>query len=136
MLYLFDTNAISALMRGDQAIVSWLSALPPDSRLAACTISRGEILFGIERLAPGRRRIELEASANRAFRLLPCEVVPAEAARIYAIVKASQQRQGLSLDENDLWIAATTLSLRATLVTSDCDFLSLSDLKTATITPR
>ena len=74
---------------------------------------------------PGRRRLELEASANRAFRLLPCEAVPAEAARIYAKVKAAQQMQGLSLDENDLWIAATTLSLSATLVTADSDFLSI-----------
>ncbi len=88
-------------------------------------IQRREILFGIERLPPGRRRLELEASANRAFRLLPCEAVPAEAARIYAKVKAAQQMQGLSLDENDLWIAATTLSLSATLVTADSDFLSI-----------
>jgi len=30
-------------------------------------------------------------------------------------VKLAQQRRGLSLDENDLWMAATALALGATL---------------------
>ena len=32
------------------------------------------------------------------------------------------QNKGLSLDENDLWIAATAMSLGATLVSRDTDF--------------
>ena len=44
------------------------------------------------------------------------------AAERYAEVKVSQQRRGHPLDENDLWIAATTLALDATLVSRDGDF--------------
>jgi predicted nucleic acid-binding protein len=43
-------------------------------------------------------------------------------------VKASQQRRGLPLDENDLWIAATTLAIDATLVSRDSDFHAVEGL--------
>ena len=57
MVYLLDTNAVSALMRGDARMASWLSSTGVDGRLAICTITRGEVLFGLERLAQGRRRL-------------------------------------------------------------------------------
>jgi predicted nucleic acid-binding protein len=53
---------------------------------------------------------------------LPCEPVPATAGDRYAAIKFSQQRRGLPLDENDLWIAATALAMNATLVSRDNDF--------------
>jgi hypothetical protein len=37
--------------------------------------------------------------------MLPCESLPAAVADRYADLKATQQRRGLSLDENDFWIA-------------------------------
>ena len=52
--------------------------------------------------------------------------IPPRAADFYASVKLSQQRRGLSIDENDLWIAPTTLALGATLVSSDGDLGRLS----------
>lgn len=128
MIYLLDTNAISALMRADLRIVSWLSSIGADDRVVICTITRGEILFGLERLAQGRRRSELEGKALSLFAVLPCEPIPTAAADRYASVKASQQRRGLPLDENDLWIAATTLAIDATLVSRDSDFHAVEGL--------
>ena len=92
--------------------------------------SYGEILFGLARLAQGRRRAELEAKAQRLFMALPCEPVPPNAGDLYANVKLAQQRIGASLSENDLWIAATELALNAALVTSDSDFQRIDMLKT------
>ena len=43
-------------------------------------------------------------------------------------MKAFQQRRGLPLDENDLWIAATALVLDATLVSRDADFQAIAGL--------
>jgi predicted nucleic acid-binding protein len=128
VIYLLDTNAISALMRVDARVATWLSSIAPDDRVVVCTITRGEILFGLERLAPGRRRTELEEKATKLFAVLPCEPIPRAAGDRYAGVKISQQRRGLPLDENDLWIAATALAMDATLVSRDGDFLAIEGL--------
>jgi predicted nucleic acid-binding protein len=128
VIHLLDTTAISALMREDAGMASWLSSIGLDDRVVICTIARGEILFGLERLAPGRRRAELEEKAGKLFAVLPCEPIPPVAGDRYANMKISQQRRGLPLDENDLWIAATTLAIGATLVSRDSDFQAVEEL--------
>ena len=128
MVYLLDTSAISVLMREDERMASWLSSIGVDDRFVMCTMVRGEILFGLERLAPGRRRAELEEKAAKLFAVLPCGPIPPVAGDRYAKVKISQQRRGLPLDENDLWIAATTLAMGATLVSRDSDFQAVEGL--------
>lgn len=115
-------------MRGDLRMASWLSSIGVDDRVVICTITRGEILFGLERLAPGRRRTELQRKAVSLFAVLPCEPIPSTAGDQYANVKISQQRRGLPMDENDLWIAATTLAIDATLVSRDSDFRAVEGL--------
>jgi predicted nucleic acid-binding protein len=120
VIYLLDTSAISALMRADTRMASWLTSIQAGDRVAICSITGGEILCGLERLAPGRRRTELEGKAGKSFAVLPCEPIPSAAGDRYAIVKAAQQSRGLPLDENDLWIAATALVMGATLVSTEC----------------
>lgn len=115
-------------MRADARMASWLSSIGLEDRVVICTIARGEILFGLERLAPGRRRTEPEGKAGNLFAILPCEPIPAAAADRCATVKTSQQRRGLPLDENDLWIAATAIYLNATFVSRDSDFRKIEGL--------
>jgi predicted nucleic acid-binding protein len=57
-----------------------------------------------------------------------CEPIPERAADFYATVKFARQRLGLTLDENDLWVAATALALGATLVSRDGDFERIDGL--------
>jgi predicted nucleic acid-binding protein len=123
--FLLDTNIISALMRDDPKLGVWLASEPPETRLLSCTIVRGQILVGLAQLPEGRRRTDLESKAYRLLDAIPCEPVPVPAAVHYARIKAAQQRKGLSLDENDLWIAATAVALGATLVSRDRDFQRL-----------
>ena len=54
--------------------------------------------------------------------------MPERAADFYAAVKITRQNEGLSLDESDLWIAATALALDAILVTRDSDFARIEGL--------
>lgn len=110
-------------------MASWLSSISPHDRVVICTITRGEILFGLGRLAQGRRRAELEAKAQKLFAVLPCEPVPPAAGDLYANLKMAQQRRGLPLDENDLWMAATALAINATLVSDDSDFQDVAGLE-------
>jgi predicted nucleic acid-binding protein len=129
VIYLLDTNAISLLMREDPSMGAWLRAVPDEDEAVTCTVCRGEVLFGLMRLTPGRRRNELEAKAQKLFTIVRCMAVPPSAADHYAAVKLSQQRRGLSLDENDLWIAATALAVDATLVGRDRDFADIAALR-------
>ncbi len=122
MVFLLDTNAISALMREDPRMAAWLSSVGRDSRVVTCTIARGEILFGLRRLAQGRRRVELEGKALKVLAALPCEPIPSSAGDHYASVKLDQQLRGHPLDENDLSMAAPALAIDATLVSGDSDF--------------
>ena len=115
-------------MRSEARMEDWLSSVGPDDNVSLCVITRGEVLFGIERLAVGRRRTELEDKANRLFAVIPCEATPVAAGDRYASLKREQQRRGLPLDENDLWIAATALALGTPLVSGDSDFQSIEEL--------
>lgn len=128
MLFLLDTNAFSDLMSKHPRMDWHLANLPATDRVATCSVVRGEIRYGIERLAPGRRWQELEVSPSALFTIIPCESVPAAAGDYYATVKVGRQKQGLTLDENDLWVAATALALSPTLVTRDTDFQQITGL--------
>lgn len=46
----------------------------------------------------------------------------------YANLKLTRRQSGLTLDENDLWVAATALALGANLVTRDSDFAGIPGL--------
>lgn len=120
--YLLDTNAISDLMRSAPRIENFMAGLSQADRVVTCTIVRGEILFGIARVPPGRRRTELEEAGRQFLTAVRCEPVPEHAGDFYAAVKLARQQRGLTLDENDLWVAATALALGATLVSRDRDF--------------
>ena len=128
MTYLLDTNAISDLMRAAPRIENWMAGLDQGDRVVTCTIVRGEVLFGIARLPAGKRRTELEEAGRHFLAVFRCEPVGEQAGDRYAAVKLARQQRGLSLDENDLWIAATALALGATLVSRDSDFASIDGL--------
>lgn len=128
MIFLLDTNAFSDLMRKNAQLEARLTSLPTTDKVIICPVVRGEIRYGIEQLVQGRRRQELENQAAPLFAIIPCEPIPETAADHYAGIKLARQREGLTLDENDLWIAATAFALSATLVTRDSDFQQIDGL--------
>jgi tRNA(fMet)-specific endonuclease VapC len=105
-----------------------VAELQPTDLLLTCVVVRGEVLYGLARMAPGRRRLDFEARAANLFSRVPCEPVPVPAGDIYARIKLDAERQGTPIDDNDLWIAATCLHLGARLVTSDTDFQRVKNL--------
>jgi len=105
-----------------------MAGLERGDHVVTCAIVRGEILFGIARLPPGRRRTELEETGRQFLATVRCESVPERAGDFYAAVKLARQQRGLTLDENDLWVAATALALGTTLVTRDSDFVGIDGL--------
>jgi len=131
VIFLLDTTTFSDLVRDDPHTEGKLAGIAPADRVAICSIVRGEVRHGIERLPSGKRREALEAKMLRLFAAIPCEPVLPAAGDHYGRIKATTQSAGLSLDENDLWIAATALSLQATLVSRDTDFRRVDGLNIA-----
>jgi len=129
VIFLFDTNAFSDLMREHPQLDTRLASLSSADQIMICSVVRGEIQYGLVRLPTGQRRQMLEAKAAKLFAILPCAPVPEAAGDYYAQIKVTRQQQGLSLDENDLWIAATARALGAVLVSRDRDFQHIDGLQ-------
>ena len=120
--YLLDTSTCSLLMQGNSRVKGRLDSLTESDYHFTCPIVKGEIFFGIVRLPDGKRRQDLEQRANELFATVPCDPIPRGVGDVYAQIKAAAEKQGTSLGECDLWIAATALTLDAILVASDSDY--------------
>ena len=70
----------------------------------------------------------MEETGRQFLAVFRCEPVPERAGDFYAAVKLARQQLGLTLDENDLWVAATALALGATVVSRDKDFGGIDGL--------
>ena len=128
MDYLLETSTCSLLMaRVPNVTAHFDSVFDRNDYFFTCTIVRGEILYGVQRLPIGRRRQALENQAINLFEELPCLAIPKEAADYYALMKSYAEQQGTPLSENDLWIAATAMSIDAILVTADSDFQRIAE---------
>jgi tRNA(fMet)-specific endonuclease VapC len=128
MLYLFDTNALSDYMASHATLLARVATLTGADEAVTCTIVRGEVLFGIQRLPSSLRRTQLEAAASRAFQGFRCLEIPEPASDVYARLKVTCEQTGIAINDNDLWIAATAVITGAVLITRDKDFSRLPSL--------
>jgi len=60
VIYVLDTNAVSALMKGTTAVVERLAATAPTD-ISVLQLVLAEIAFGIERLPRSKRRAALQS---------------------------------------------------------------------------
>jgi tRNA(fMet)-specific endonuclease VapC len=124
---LLDTNAVSDLMRDHPKVKARVgSHLDP---VATSVMVVGEIRYGLNRLPTGNKRRNLEARAQSILALLTIESVTEPIANAYGHLKASLESQGLTLDDNDLWIAATALTLGYLVVSRDKIFAHVPGLQ-------
>jgi predicted nucleic acid-binding protein len=129
MTYLLDTNAISDVMYEHPLVDARMASISlPKDEMVVCTIVVGEVLAGIERLPVGRRRNDVQAKAALVLPGFRCLAVEPKAAGHYARLKQDARSAGVAINDNDLWIAATAITIGATLVTRDADFSRLPGL--------
>jgi predicted nucleic acid-binding protein len=116
-----DTNVVSELLRtqADPAVSAW-AGQRPSSEYFLTSMVVAELLSGVRRLAPGRRRTSLTALIDdvvlTAFesRVLAFD---ASAAPHFADVLATRTRSGRPITTADAVIAATCLGHGARLAT-------------------
>ena len=129
-MIVLDTNVLSALVRreADPAVVAWLDLQPSES-VWTTAVTVFEIRFGLELLAAGRRRRQLEDAFSRVLdedfqgRILPFDH---EAAQEAASRAAERRAVGKPVDFRDIEIAGIVSARRATLATRNArHFLDL-----------
>jgi len=105
MKYVLDTNVVSALMKGDPAVLARLRNTPKDSVCVPQPVI-AEIAYGLERLPRSKRRDALQQRF---------EAVSAELARVpwtdevsvrFGIIKAALEKKGRGTGDFDAAIAA------------------------------
>lgn len=123
MTYVLDTNAVSALMKGDEAVVQRLASyVPADVAIPQPVIA--EIAYGIERVPRSRRRRALQARLD-----LVCSEITRTAwtdavSHAYGRIKATLERRGTRIEDFDAAIAAHAVALGAILVTANLEHMA------------
>jgi tRNA(fMet)-specific endonuclease VapC len=121
--YILDTNAVSALMKGSEAVVERLAATAPaDVGLPQPVLA--EIAFGIERLPRSRRRAALQARFDLICSELPRAEWTDAVSQAYGRIKATLERRGTRIEDFDAAIAAHALAMNATLVTANLEHMT------------
>lgn len=120
-MIVLDTNVISALMRSepDPTAMAWLDELPPES-IWTTSVTVFEVRLGLELLAAGRRRRQLEDAFAKALeedfenRVLPFDQAAAQAA---GRIAAERRHAGRTVEIRDVQIAGIVNARKATLAT-------------------
>jgi toxin FitB len=136
-MIILDTNVISAMMRrdADLKIRDWLDGQPSES-IWVTAITVFEVRLGIEILAKGRRRKQLEEDFVQTLaedfdgRVLDLDQAAAEKA---ATLCAERRLRGRPIDMRDTLIAGIVVSRRAQLATRNVKHFD--DLEVAVIDP-
>jgi predicted nucleic acid-binding protein len=118
---IIDTSVFSELMRStpDEGVLRWLDAQRADE-VWTTAVTVLEVRFGLDRLAAGRRRRDLEHAfatvldEDLARRVLAFDRAAAERT---IVMLAETERAGRTMELRDAQIAGIALANRATIAT-------------------
>ena len=129
-MLLLDTSALSAVMHRRANALHRLRGEDP-SCAYLCTPVAAEIQFGLSRLEPGSRRRRLLEREFQQLRAALRRVDWSEpASTAFGQWKATLQQRGSPIEDMDLIIASTALSLPARLATFNTrHFARIDDLE-------
>jgi len=129
-MIILDTNVVSEIFRiaPNTSVRAWLDT-QTSSDLFLCSPVLAELHYGIERLAPGKRRTGFEKSLTEVEEnLFGGRILPFDRAGAYEFgrVRARRASVGKPMQTMDAIIAAIAISHRMTLATRDVvDFADL-----------
>jgi tRNA(fMet)-specific endonuclease VapC len=120
MSYILDTNAVSALMKGDAVAIERLAATNRvEVRVPQPVVA--EIAYGIQRLPASKQRRRLQDR----FDLVCGELARASwtdtVSERFGHVKSTLERRGQRIEDFDVAIAAHALAEDAVLVTANAN---------------
>jgi predicted nucleic acid-binding protein len=127
--FLLDTNTVSEWVkpRPNAGVIDWMDSVD-DDQVFISVVSLAEVRYGIERLAHGNRRRQLEEWLERELplrfegRLLPVDAAIADA---WGRIVSRSEAAGRPIAVMDAFLAATAEFHRLTLVTRNVSHFSL-----------
>jgi tRNA(fMet)-specific endonuclease VapC len=121
--FLLDTNILVHLVRSNrlgEVIDSRFQLRARTERPLVSVVTVGEALALSKKLSWGALKIRRLEGLLRQFILL--DINSEEVLSTYAELDFFLQKSGRPIEQNDIWIAATTIVARAHLLTTDKDF--------------
>ena len=115
MMYLLDTNVISALVLKPHGTVAERLAAAGERNVMTSVIVSAEIEFGVRK----KGSAELARKVANVMRRLRVEPLAPPSDEYYAALRLDLERRGTPIGPNDLLIAAHAVALEATLVTDN-----------------
>lgn len=123
MKLVLDTNAVSALMKGDPAFIEKLRQRSKEDVSIPQPVL-AEIAYGIERLPKSRKKQSLQER----FELVKAELARSswsdEVSEAFGSIKATLEKRGQRIEDFDAAIAAHALASGAVLVTANVDHMT------------
>jgi tRNA(fMet)-specific endonuclease VapC len=127
LLYLLDTNIciyiaknkpLSVLRRFEQLTVG---------SVGMSIITYGELMYGAKKSHHSKKSI---TALEELSSLIPTLPLPLDAAEHYGNIRSKLEKKGMSIGNNDLWIASHALAMELILVTNnEKEFSRVSKLK-------
>ena len=122
-LYILDTNMLVHLVRGSEVWARVRSAYQPlltDPRPLVSVVSIGELRSLAIQFRWQQSKLDQMEFCLGYFRKVTID--DPDVLRAYSVIDAHLCSSGQPLGKNDVWIAATAATNRATLLTTDRDF--------------
>ncbi len=126
-MFLLDTNAASALIKGHNIEIRNNFNFADKAFVAISVISEAELRYGIAKNHTALRLQKLVTEFLNGIQILPWSSAQAI---VYADMRAEMMRGGRVLSELDSLIAAHALAADCALVTADKAFSMVPNLKT------
>jgi len=118
-MILVDTNVLSQPLRpdGERRVIEWLDANDADVVIPALSVA--ELVYGYERLAPGRRRAGLQDAVLALLTRYGDRILPFDraAAEVHGWLVARMDREGHPLPLADSQIAAIAIARKIPIAT-------------------
>ena len=112
--YMLDTNICIYIRRKRPAnLLQRFQTLQPGDAIIS-VITYGELRYGAEK---SEERARALAILNDLLTLIPAQPLPTDAAANYGEIRRDLERRGLTIGNNDLWIAAHARAAGLILVT-------------------
>lgn len=123
MKYVLDTNAVSALMRGDRVLLERMRKVSKSAVVIPQPVV-AELAYGIERLPRSKRRQALQERFAWVLQELARIPWTDAVSETFGAVKAALERRGQRIEDIDAAIAAHAINEDAVLVTANVRHLA------------